>query len=90
GFARPILHGLCTYGVTGRALLYALCGSNPARFAAMSGRFTRPVMPGDALTVSMWITENGSGNGNGRALFQTATQDGTIVIDRGVARFRPA
>jgi acyl dehydratase len=90
GFARPILHGLCTYGVTGRALLHGLCGSDPARFAAMSGRFTRPVLPGDALTVSMWIAESAAGNGTGRALFQTATQDGTIVIDRGVMHFRPA
>src|SRR5262249_29149769 len=90
GFARPILHGLCTYGVTGRALLHALCGSDPARFAGMSGRFTRPVLPGDALTVSMWITENGSDNGTGRALFQTATLDGTVVIDRGVMRFGKA
>jgi acyl dehydratase len=86
GFARPILHGLCTYGVTGRALLHALCGSEPARFASMGGRFTRPVLPGDTLTVSMWI----SGEADGRALFQTATQDGTVVIDRGVLRFRPA
>ena len=90
GFARPILHGLCTYGVTGRALLHGLCGSDPARFAAMSGRFTRPVLPGDALTVSMWITESAAGNGVGRALFQTTTQDGTVAIDRGIMRFRPA
>jgi acyl dehydratase len=53
----------------------------------MSGRFTRPVLPGDALTVSMWITEESAGNGSGRALFQTATHDGTVVIDRGVMRF---
>ena len=90
GFARPILHGLCTYGVTGRALLHGLCGSDPARFAAMSGRFTRPVLPGDALTVSMWITESAAGNGTGRALFQSSTQDGTVVIDRGTMHFRPA
>ena len=32
GFDRPILHGLCTYGFTGRALLHTLCGSEPARF----------------------------------------------------------
>ena len=34
GFDRPILHGLCTYGFTGRALLHALCGGDPARFKA--------------------------------------------------------
>ncbi len=93
GFARPILHGLCTYGVTGRALLHALCGSDPARFAAMSGRFTRPVLPGDSLTISIWVTDAGgeeNGQGHGRALFQTSTRDGTVVIDRGAAHFRPA
>lgn len=80
GFDRPILHGLCTYGVTGRALLHALCGSDPARFASMYGRFSRPVWPGDALTVSVWRS------GDGTAMFQTSRPDGTVVIDRG--RFR--
>ena len=51
GFSQPILHGLCTYGVTGRALLHALCNSDPARFGSMSGRFSRPVLPGEPLTV---------------------------------------
>jgi acyl dehydratase len=41
GFSRPILHGLCTYGFTGRVLLHELCGSDPARFRSMSGRFSR-------------------------------------------------
>ena len=52
---RPILHGLCTYGFTGRALLHALCGSDPAKFKVMDARFSKPVMPGDALTVKMWV-----------------------------------
>ena len=77
GFDRPILHGLCTYGVTGRGLLHALCGSDPARFGSMYGRFSRPVWPGDTLTISIWET------GDGAALFQTARPDGTVVIDRG-------
>lgn len=86
GFSRPILHGLCTYGVTGRALLHALCGSDPARFREMSGRFSHPVLPGDTLVVSVWLPE---ADGEA-ALFQTATQDGTVVIDRGRMRFRPS
>ena len=80
GFDRPILHGLCTYGFTGRALLHTLCGSDPAKFKSMEGRFSKPVMPGDTLTVSMWIDGN-------EAIFQTATQDGTVVIDGGKATF---
>ena len=54
GFDAPILHGLCTYGFTGRALLHAVCGSDPARFGAMRARFSKPTMPGDTLTVSVW------------------------------------
>jgi len=83
GFARPILHGLCTYGVTGRALLQALCNGNPTRFRAMSGRFSAPVLPGDSLVVSIWLDPAGDS-----ALFRTARQDGTVVIDRGRVRLR--
>ena len=82
GFSRPILHGLCTYGFTGRALLHTLCGSDPARFGSMSGRFSRPVLPGDTLVVSIWREDGDS------ALFQTATEDGTVVIDHGRMRVR--
>ncbi len=83
GFSRPILHGLCTYGVTGRALLHALCDGDPARFRSMSGRFSRPVLPGEPLTVSMWL-EGTSADGEGQtALFQATRDDGTVVIDRG-------
>jgi acyl dehydratase len=78
GFPKPILHGLCTYGVTGRALLHGLCGSDPAKFKVMDARFSKPVMPGDELTVKMW------NDGSGKALFQTVTQDGVVVIDGGM------
>jgi acyl dehydratase len=83
GFDRPILHGLCTYGFTGRALLHALCGAAPDRFDAMSGRFSRPVLPGQELVVSIWRDQDDGG----AALFRTSTDDGTVVIDRGRARF---
>ena len=80
GFDRPILHGLCTYGFTGRALLHSLCGGDPARFRSMNARFSRPVIPGDALTVSMWADA-------GKAMFRTANQHGDIVIDQGVCAY---
>jgi acyl dehydratase len=83
GFDRPILHGLCTYGVTGRALLHVLCDSDPARFRSMSGRFSRPVWPGESLTVSVWRED-----GSDTALFQTTKDDGTVVIDRGRMQVR--
>ncbi|MEO3888250.1 MaoC/PaaZ C-terminal domain-containing protein [Nonomuraea sp. B5E05] len=78
GFDRPILHGLCTYGVSGRALLHAVAGSDPGRFRAMSGRFTSPVFPGESLTVSIWVDGED-------VRFRTAKDDGTVVIDRGRA-----
>jgi acyl dehydratase len=77
GFDRPILHGLCTYGFTGRALLHRLCGGDPARFRSMEGRFSSPVLPGERLTVRMWET------GDGEALFQTTGDDGRVVLDGG-------
>ena len=81
GFDRPILHGLCTYGFTGRALLHLLCDSDPARFTGMDARFSSPVMPGEALTVNTWA------DGDGAAIFQTTGQDGRVVIDNGRLTF---
>ncbi len=80
GFDRPILHGLCSFGFTGRALLHTLCGSDPARFSSMAARFSMPVYPGQALTVSMWVT------GPGTAQFRTSTDSG-VVIDGGQFTF---
>jgi acyl dehydratase len=82
GFDRPILHGLCTYGFTGRALLHTLCDSDPARFTSIAGRFSSPVLPGEALTVKMWVD-------GGSAVFQTCGEDGRVVIDSGAATFTP-
>lgn len=79
-FDRPILHGLCTYGFTGRALLHTLCGSDPGKFKSMEARFSKPVYPGDALTVKMWVDGN-------EALFRTDVQNGDVVIDQGRCTF---
>jgi len=81
GFDRPILHGLCTYGFTGRALLHGLCDSDPAAFKGMEGRFSSPVLPGEDLTVKMWRT------GDGEAVFQTQGSDGRVVLDAGKVTF---
>ena len=80
GFEKPILHGLCTYGFTGRGLLNALCDGDAGRFKSMNARFSKPVIPGDTLTVSMWV--DGS-----EALFRTTNQNDEVVIDQGVFRF---
>jgi acyl dehydratase len=80
GFDRPILHGLCTYGFTGRALLKSLCDDDVSRFHHVEGRFSSPVMPGDALTVRIWRTDAGA------AVFTTSVGD-RVVIDQGLVKF---
>ena len=83
GFDRPILHGLCTYGFTGRALLHAVCGSDPLRFGAMRARFSKPTMPGDTLSISVWDIGDSA---KGAYRFRTETQRGETVIDGGLFR----
>jgi len=54
GFPRPILHGLCTYGITCRAVLQEICDYDPARILSHQARFSAPVFPGDTITVDLW------------------------------------
>ncbi|MCZ7686877.1 MAG: MaoC family dehydratase [Sandaracinaceae bacterium] len=51
---RPILHGLCTYGYVGRAILQKECGSDPSRLRALYGRFSRPIWPGETIVTEGW------------------------------------
>jgi acyl dehydratase len=80
GFPKPILHGLCTFGFTGRGLLHGLCGGDPSRFGGIGGRFSTPVMPGQTLDVHIWD------EGNGEAKFQTRVGD-TVVFDTGTCSY---
>ncbi|MEM9193718.1 MAG: MaoC/PaaZ C-terminal domain-containing protein [Myxococcota bacterium] len=54
GFGGPILHGLCTYGYVGRAILREACGGDLTRLKSFAGRFTKPVLPGDTLITEGW------------------------------------
>jgi len=79
GFDTPILHGLCTYGFTGRALLSAVCDNDTTRFKSMEGRFASPVLPGQQLDVSIWVDD-------AHAFFVTKVGD-TVVLDSGRMTF---
>jgi acyl dehydratase len=80
GFDTPILHGLCTYGFTGRALLQSVCANDPSRFSAMEGRFASPVIPGETLDVAIWVDGDS-------ALFVTRVGD-RVVLDSGRMTFK--
>jgi acyl dehydratase len=60
GFERPILHGMCSYGIAGRALIAALCGNDPAGLKSMQCRFSAPVFPGETIRTEIWRAGGGS------------------------------
>jgi acyl dehydratase len=50
----PILHGLCTYGFVGRAILRHTAGGDPSRIKSYAAQFRKPVWPGDTLVTQGW------------------------------------
>lgn len=81
GFARPILHGMCTLGVSGVALLRTLCDWDPARLRELGCRFSAPVFPGETLRVEIWRL------GGGQHAFRTrVVERDLVVLSHGSAR----
>jgi len=80
GFDRPILHGLCSFGISGHALLRTLCGWDASRLKEIGARFSSPVYPGETLRVEMWQ--------RGEAVqFRTrAVERDVVVLSHGSAR----
>jgi acyl dehydratase len=80
GFDAPILHGLATYGVIGRALLAARCGNEPVRLKRLDGRFSSPVYPGETIETSIWD------EGDGKLAFRArVVERDKIVFTNGYA-----
>src|SRR3546814_15803884 len=79
GLDRPILHGLCTYGIAGRALLAALCGNDPARLARLDCRFPAPVFPGDRLALALWGGDRKT-VGEGKRMSERVEPGGSRII----------
>jgi acyl dehydratase len=60
GFADgPILHGLCTFGIVGRAVVSAACAGDELRLTALGAQFRRPVWPGETLRTTGYVLESG-------------------------------
>lgn len=60
GFDRPILHGLCSYGIVCKALVKGLCNDDVSKLKEYKARFTKPVMPGETLTTKAWKVDDGT------------------------------
>lgn len=56
GFDRPILHGLCTFGIASRAILADWCDYDPNRLGSLSARFSAPLLPGESLQFTSWAS----------------------------------
>jgi len=55
----PILHGLCTFGFLGRAVVKNACGGDPTRLRSLTAQFRKPVWPADTLRMSGFTLEDG-------------------------------
>lgn len=77
GFARPILHGLASYGTACAVVLRAFCGGDPARMTGLDLRFAGVVYPGDRLDFACW--QDGD-----RVLFEARVGE-RVVLDQGLA-----
>lgn len=84
GFPRPILHGLCTYGIAGHALLRTCCGYDPARLRSFNVRLTAPVYPGETVRTELWV------DGDVVSLRASVPERGVKVLDNGRAQLLPA
>lgn len=82
GFERPILHGLCSFGLAGRAVIRSLCNGEPTRLRTLNLRFASPVLPGDTLRTEMWR------EGPNQAVFRVrAVERDVVVLTNGYAEF---
>jgi len=82
GFPRPILHGLCSFGLTCRAVLERFADYDPARITSHQARFTAPMYPGETLRVELWRS-GGEVSFRGRVV-----ERGVVVVSNGKAVIR--
>ncbi|MFF8727645.1 MaoC/PaaZ C-terminal domain-containing protein [Streptomyces sp. NPDC015171] len=75
GFDKPILHGLCTYGITLKAVVDTLLGGDVTRVRGYGTRFTGVVFPGETLRIRMWRED-----GRVRVTVGAVERDGASVL----------
>ncbi len=77
GQERPILHGLCTYGIANRAIIYGACEGDVTRLKEFQARFSNVVYPGETITTEGWKE-------NGRYIIQARTER-VLVLNNAYA-----
>jgi acyl dehydratase len=80
GFERPILQGLCIYGVVCHSLVRAVCDNDASRLRGMGARFTKPVYPGETIRTEYWLVDGGAVRFRCRSV-----ERNELVLDRGIA-----
>lgn len=83
GFERPILHGLCTYGIVAKAVVDHALDGEPGGLRSYSARFAGHVFPGETLVTSIWSEDDGL-----VVESRTAERD-TKVLSNGLVSIRP-
>jgi len=82
GFDRPILHGLCTFGMVAKTVVESALGGEPERIAGFQARFSGHVFPGETLLTRTWAAED-------RLLVETATVErGATVLSNAAVTTR--
>jgi acyl dehydratase len=82
GLPGIIIHGLCTMAFTSLALIEHACADDPTRLRRLAVRFAKPVLPGQTITTRIWS------DGEGAYAYETASEDGAVVIKDGLAEIR--
>ena len=83
GLPGIIIHGLCTMAFCGRAVIESVAGNDPARLTRLAVKFSRPVRPGQEITVRMYAA------GEGAYGFEALNPEGQAVVKDGLAEVRP-
>ncbi len=82
GYDKPILHGRCTFGVAGHAILATCCDYDPTRLLEMHGRFSAPVYPGETIRTEIWQA------GENVSFRASVPARKAVVINNGKAQVR--
>jgi len=83
GFDRPILHGLCSYGMVLKAVVDTVLGGDVSRVTSYSTRFAGVVFPGETLRISMW-SEGEGGAGRVKLAVTAVERDEAPVLSGAV------